>query len=144
MHQASKLTWNHMCPPLFVCYEVTYDCTNMRLLASGRLDATPADLFLRRFTCLRGARATPNVTSIEKKGRRGSRRRGGRYNTWCTFEIFRWNTCNIHMKAHETLKTCIRNTCKNTWKHLKPLKKHMQHPDKNTCKHMYETYAASR
>jgi hypothetical protein len=41
------------------------------------------------------------------------------------------NICNIRLKTHETLKTCVSNTCR---KHLKTLEKaiakYMQHPDK--------------
>jgi hypothetical protein len=69
------------------------------------------------------AHATPNVTNIEKgRGRRmpnrrreeesetprrDSKKRGERCNTRSTFETFRCNTCNIHMKVDEILETCI-------------------------------------
>jgi hypothetical protein len=75
-----------------------------------------------------GARAAPNITGIEKRGKtfakkekRGRRRRipsqrreekeaprrGGRCNSQPTFEVFRCNTYNIRLESNETLEIYI-------------------------------------
>jgi hypothetical protein len=80
----------------------------------------PAIRFPRRFAPPLGARTAPNVTSIEKRGgvsgwptgtgrrrrHRGDAAKGEeeRRNTSSTFETSKCNTCNIYMKADETLK----------------------------------------
>jgi hypothetical protein len=66
-----------------------------------------------------------------------------RCNTRSTFEISKYNSCNIRLKAVEILETSFWNTWKHTWKDLKTIAtirniqiKHMQR--------MCETYVTSR
>jgi hypothetical protein len=58
-----------------------------------------------------------------------------------SFEISRYNTCNIRLKTNETLGTCVWNTWNMRMKHLeKPWNhcaKHTQHPDKTLATYVW-------
>jgi hypothetical protein len=122
-----------------IVISVPGSCFFTALLAPGRLDARVCSPFPVLFHAPTQGPRHPEPHQHREEGEgaadasrhraeeetlsRGNRRQGGRWNTWSNFKTFRYNTCNICLKADETLETCIWNNCKNTWITLETIAK---------------------